>query len=190
MGYDKWQDETVQEVNWYTKSTAGSSDLPDIGVVAFFKRFFKWIGRGLKKVGKAIWGGLKKIGKVLKKVLPIALLAASAFFTFGGALGITAGWATKIGGFVSKLGITGKLGNVLSGAIVHAGRGALIGGITGGATGQGFMKGATAGAAIGAITGGVTGFMKAPVTAGAQAAKGGVQESKALMGAGNVPEKW
>ena len=120
------------------------------------------------------------MGKVFLKVLPISLLAASAFFTFGGALGITAGWATKIGGFVSKLGITGKLGNVLSGAIVQAGRGALIGGITGAVTGQGLMKGATAGAAIGAVTGGITGFLQTPAIAGAQ--EGAKKTGSALMG--------
>ena len=101
--------------------------------------------------------GAKWAAKNWKKVAPIALLAASAFFTFGASLGLTAGWSAKVGTLVSKLGITGKIGNILSGAIVQAGRGALMGGITGAVTGQGFMRGAAAGAAIGAVTGGVTG---------------------------------
>ena len=122
--------------------------------VAFFKRFFKWIGRGAKKVGG-----------FLKKVAPLALLAASAFFTFGAALGLTVGWASKVGLLVSKLGISGKMAGVISGAIVQAGQGAMLGGVTGALTGQGFMKGAAAGAAVGAVTGGVTGAFR-PVAHG------------------------
>ena len=103
-----------------------------------------------------------------KKVLPIALLAASAFFTFGASLGLTAGWASKVGALVSKIGLQGKMANVLAGAITQAGYGAAVGGVTGALTGQGFMKGASAGAAIGAVTGGVTGaFRPTMPTAGA-----------------------
>ena len=95
----------------------------------------------------------------------IALLGASAFFTFGAALGITGSWAAKIGTLVSKLGISGKMAGIISGSIVQAGQGAWIGGVTGALTGQGFMKGAAAGAAVGAVTGGVTGAIR-PVAPG------------------------
>ena len=130
--------------------------------VAFFKRFFKWIGRGAKKVGG-----------FLKKVAPIALLAASAFFTFGSALGLTAGWALKVGNLVSKLGIGGRMAGILSGAIVQSGQGAMIGGVTGLLSGQGFMKGASAGAKIGAVTGGVTGGFRPVSAVGGQPAGSG-----------------
>ena len=128
--------------------------------VAFFKRFFKWIGRGAKKAG----GFIKKHWK---KVTLTALLAASAFFTFGAALGLTAGWATKVGALVSKLGISGKMAGIMSSAIVQAGQGAMLGGATGALTGQGFMKGAAVGAVAGAVTGGVTGAFR-PVASGLQ----------------------
>ena len=126
--------------------------------VAFFKRFFKWIGRGVKKVG----GFIKKHWK---KVALTALLAASAFFTFGAALGLTAGWASKVGLLVSKLGVSGKMAGIMSSAIVQAGQGAMLGGVTGTLTGQGFMKGAAAGAVLGAVSGGVTGAIR-PVASG------------------------
>ena len=152
--------------------------------VAFFKRFFKWIGRGAKKVG----GFIKKHWK---KVLPIALLAASAFFTFGISLGaINGAWSAKVGTLVSKLGITGKIGNILSGAIVQAGRGALLGGLTGTVTGQGFVRGAAAGAAIGAVTGGVTGAIRpvAPGLPGGQpAGAAGPGSAGNPIGSANAP---
>ena len=133
----------------------------------FFKRLFKWIGRGFKKVGR----GLKKVGGFLKKnwkkVAIIGLVAATAFFTFGSSLGLTAGWAAKIGGLVSKLGITGKMGNIVAGAIVQAGRGALVGGALGAVTGQGFYKGAGLGALTGAALGGVAGAFQPVLASGA-----------------------
>ena len=126
--------------------------------VAFFKRFFKWIGRGAKKAGRFV-------KKHWKKVTLTALLAASAFFTFGAALGLTAGWGSKVGLLVSKLGISGKMAGIMSSAIVQAGQGAMLGGVTGALTGQGFMKGAAVGAVAGAVTGGVAGAIR-PVAPG------------------------
>ena len=142
--------------------------------VAFFKRFFKWIGRGAKKVG----GFIKKHWK---KVTLTALLAASAFFTFGAALGLTAGWGSKVGLLVSKLGVSGKMAGIMSSAIVQAGQGAMLGGVTGALTGQGFMKGAAAGAVLGAVTGGVTGAIR-PVAPGLP---GGQPGTSAAGTAGN-----
>ena len=78
---------------------------------AFFKRLFRWIKKGVKKVGS----GIKKVAGVAKKVAPIALLAAASFFTFGAALGITAGWGTIVSGAMSKVGLSGTLANVVGG---------------------------------------------------------------------------
>ena len=94
------------------------------------------------------------------------LLAASAFFTFGASLGITGGWAAKVGAFTSKIGLGGKMANIVAGAITQAGTGAWIGGIAGAATGQGFMKGAALGAAGGAVAGGAAGAVRSAGTAG------------------------
>ena len=98
------------------------------------------------------------------------MIGAAAFFTFGSALGLTAGWATKVSGLVSKLGLTGKLGNVVAGAITQAGYGGLIGGAVGAVTGQGFMRGAAAGMLTGAATGGITGAFQPVGAPGAGAA--------------------
>ena len=123
---------------------------------------FKAIGRGLKKIGRAI----RKHAKFfVKKILPIALLAATAYFTFGASLGFSGaatGWSAKVGALVSKLGITGKMGGIMASSIVQAGRGALVGGLMGAVTGggKGFVKGAQIGAATGAIMGGVQGAFK------------------------------
>ena len=145
--------------------------------VAFFKRFFKWIGRGAKKAG----GFIKKHWK---KVAKIGVFAAAAFFTFGVALGATSLWASKVGLLVSKLGISGKMAGIMSSAIVQAGQGAAMGGITGALTGQGFMKGAAAGAAIGAVTGGVTGAIR-PVAPGLPGGQPGTAPTGGLGTAGN-----
>ena len=130
--------------------------------VAFFKRFFKWIGRGAKKAG----GFVKKHWK---KVTQIAMFASSAFFTFGASLGLQAAWASKVGALVSKLGISGKMANILSGAIVQAttSSGALIGGTIGAITGgkEGFMRGAGIGGGTAAIAGGIAGAFR-PVAPG------------------------
>ena len=113
-----------------------------------------------------------------------ALLAASAFFTFGASLGITGSWAAKIGTLVSKLGISGKMAGIMSSAIVQAGQGAWIGGITGAVTGQGFMRGAAAGAAVGAVTGGVTGAFR-PVAPGLPGGEPGISPTGGPGTAGN-----
>ena len=111
---------------------------------------------------------------MLKKVAPIALLAAAAFFTFGAALGITAGWGAIVSGAMAKVGLSGALANVVGGAVAQAGYGALAGGAMGAVTGKGLLKGAQQGALAGAITGGVAGgFGLGPgTTAGSPTASG------------------
>lgn len=132
----------------------------------------------MKKVGSAIKRNWKKVSLV-------GLLGAAAFFTFGAALGVTGGWAAKVGAFASKLGVGGKMANVISGAITHAGTGAWLGGVTGLATGQGFMKGAGVGALSGAAAGGALGAFR-PVS---DAVSGGLAEAggPAPSGAGVAP---
>ena len=88
---------------------------------------------------------------------PIALLAAAAFFTFGAALGVTAGWGAIVSGAMAKVGLSGTLASVVGGAVAQAGYGALSGGVLGAVTGKGLLKGAQQGALAGAITGGVAG---------------------------------
>ena len=114
---------------------------------------FKAVGRFFKKVGR----GVKKHWK---KVLTFSALGAAAFFTFGAALGLGAaagGWGKAVAGFMAKIGLQGTLANVVGGAIAQAGYGALVGGAIGAATGQGFVSGAQAGALTGLVTGGVSG---------------------------------
>ena len=105
-----------------------------------------------------------------KKISVLALLGATAFFTFGASLGLTTGWGAKVSALVSKMGLGGKIGNVVAGAITQSGTGALIGGAVGAATGQGFMKGATAGALTGALTGGAMGAFQPSAAAGVRSA--------------------
>ena len=125
-----------------------------------------WITKPYRVVGRA----LKKAGGFVKrhwkKISVLALLGATAFFTFGASLGLTAGWGAKVGALVSKMGLGGKLGSIVAGAITQSGTGALLGGAVGAATGQGFMKGATAGALTGAITGGAMGAFAPSAAAG------------------------
>ncbi len=117
------------------------------GRCAFFKRIFKGIGRFIKKTAKA-----------LKKVWPIALAAAAIFFTTGAALGyIGMSWGQVASTLVTKVGIKGTLGKVLTGSIAGSGWGAAIGGGVSAATGGSFTEGARSGALSGAITGGLAG---------------------------------
>ena len=115
---------------------------------------FKSIGRFFKKVGR----GVKKHWK---KVLAISAVAAVAFFTFGASLGLTAvgSWGKAVSGFMAKIGLEGTLANVVGGAIAQAGYGAVVGGAVGAATGQGFVSGAATGALTGLATGGVSGAL-------------------------------
>ena len=102
----------------------------------------------------------KKVVSVVKKVLPIALAVGAIYFTAGAALGLegtAGGWGSAVSGFVSKMGATGILGNVLTGAITQAGYGAAVGGLISGVTGGNIIKGMQGGAITGAITGGVMG---------------------------------
>ena len=135
---------------------------------------FKAIGRGFKKVGGFVKNNWKKIGTV-------ALLGSAAFFTFGAALGVTGSWATKVGALVSKVGLKGKLANIVSGAITQAASGGWIGGALGAATGQGFMAGAGTGAAVGAAAGGAMGAFQ-PAGGGTMASAPNAADSRAMAG--------
>lgn len=107
--------------------------------------------KGIKKV-------FRKIVKVVKKIAPIVLAVGALVFTGGAALGFTSlagGWGAAATAITTKLGATGLLGSVLTGAVTQAGYGALIGGITAEISGGSFSKGAKAGAAAGAVTGGL-----------------------------------
>ena len=122
------------------------------------------MARGVRAVGR----GVKKVASFVKtnwKAVTVGgLLAASAFFTLGASLGVTGGWAAKVGTFASKIGLGGKMGNIVAGAITQAGTGAWVGGAISAASGQGFMKGAALGAAGGAVVGGAAGAIR-PVAA-------------------------
>ena len=141
------------------------------GRCAFFKRIFKGIGRFFKKTARA-----------LKKVWPIALAAAAIFFTAGAAIAPAGSWLSGMGWgkvastLVTKVGIKGTLGKVLTGSIAGSGWGAAIGGGISAATGGSFTEGARSGALSGAITGGLAGAagwtpgVKPSSTSGAKAA--------------------
>ena len=115
------------------------------GRCAFFKRIFKGIGRFIKKTAKA-----------LKRVWPIALAATAIFFTTGAAFGLMS-WGKVASTLVTKVGIKGTLGKVLTGSIAGSDWGAAIGGGISAATGGSFTEGARSGALSGAITGGLAG---------------------------------
>ncbi len=117
------------------------------GRCAFFKRIFKGIGRFIKKTARA-----------LKKVWPIALAATAIFFTAGAALGyVGMSWGKIASTLVTKVGIKGTLGKILTGSIAGSGWGAAIGGGISAATGGSFTEGARSGALSGAITGSLAG---------------------------------
>lgn len=98
-----------------------------------------------------------KVVKTAKKVLPAALAIGAIVFTAGAAMGALPSWGTAISGAMGKLGITGTLGSVLTGAVTQAGYGAVLGGATSALTGGKVSNGMLAGAAAGAITGGAMG---------------------------------
>ena len=99
----------------------------------------------------------------MKKVWPIALAATVIFFTAGAALAPAGSWLSGmswgkvVSTLVTKVGIKGTLGKVLTGSIAGAGWGAAIGGGVSAATGGSFTEGARSGALSGAITGGLAG---------------------------------
>ena len=155
-----------------------------------------WITKPFTVAGRAIKkaGGWAK--RNWKKVSVLALLGATAFFTFGASLGLTAGWGAKVGALVSKMGLGGKIGNIVAGAITQSGTGALLGGAVGAVTGQGFMQGATAGALTGAVTGGAMGAFQPSAAAGVRptgttapttATDSAVLESHSMFNAGSRP---
>ncbi len=92
----------------------------------------------------------------MKKVWPIALAATAIFFTTGAAFGLMS-WGKVASTLVTKVGIKGTLGKILTGSIAGAGWGAAIGGGVSAATGGSFTEGARSGALSGAITGGLAG---------------------------------
>ena len=92
----------------------------------------------------------------MKRVWPIALAATAIFFTTGAAFGLMS-WGKVASTLVTKVGIKGTLGKVLTGSIAGAGWGAAIGGGVSAATGGSFTEGARSGALSGAITGGLAG---------------------------------
>ncbi len=112
----------------------------------------------------------------MKKVWPIALAATAIFFTTGAALGyIGMSWGKVASTLVTKVGIKGTLGKVLTGSIAGSGWGAAIGGGISAATGGSFTEGARSGALSGAITGGLAGA--AGWTPGGSGAQSGASPS-------------
>lgn len=109
----------------------------------------------VKSIGKTF----SKVVKTAKRVLPIALAAGAIFFTAGSALGLTPTFGEAIGGTLGKIGVTGKMADVLTGALTQAGIGSAAG--AGGAlvTGGDPMKAAQIGSAAGLVTGGISGAM-------------------------------
>ena len=147
------------------------------GRCVFFKRIFKGIGRFIKKTARA-----------LKKVWPIALAAAAIFFTTGAALGyIGMSWGKVAATLVTKVGIKGTLGKVLTGSIAGSGWGAAIGGGISAATGGSFTEGARSGALSGAITGGLAGA--AGWTPGGAGSQSGGSSSAGRPGFGAPAER-
>jgi len=108
-------------------------------------------------VVKGVKKTFKKVAKVAKKVAPLALAATAVYFTAGAALGLTGSMGAMAGSLTQSLGLTGTLGNVVTGAITQAGYGAAIGTLTSAVTGGDISEGAMYGALGGAVTGGVTG---------------------------------
>lgn len=113
-------------------------------------------------VVKGVKKTFSKVTKVVKKVAPIALAGAAVVFTAGSALGLTAGWGAISGGLTQSLGLTGTLGNILTGSLTQAGYGAVIGAATSAVTGGDISRGAMLGAAGGAVSGGVMGGLGMP----------------------------
>ena len=145
------------------------------GRCAFFKRIFKGIGRFIKKTGKAF-----------KKVWPIALAATAIFFTTGAAFGLMS-WGKVASTLVTKVGIKGTLGKVLTGSIAGSGWGAAIGGGVSAATGGSFTEGARSGALSGAITGGLAGA--AGWTPGGAGSQNGASSPTGRPGFGTPAER-
>ncbi len=84
-------------------------------------------------------------------------------------------WGKVASTLVTKVGIKGTLGKVLTGSIAGSGWGAAIGGGISAATGGSFTEGARSGALSGAITGGLAGA--AGWTPGGSGAKSGASSS-------------
>lgn len=108
-------------------------------------------------VVKGVKKAFKAVAKVVKKIAPVALAVGSLVFTAGAALGAMPTWGAAISSLTSKMGATGILGQVLTGAVTQAGYGSLVGAATSALTGGNILKGAATGALGGAVTGGVMG---------------------------------
>lgn len=118
-------------------------------------------------VAKSVKKVFKKVAKVVKVVAPIAVTAGALIFSAGSAMGISAfsgGWGGAVGNLMRSAGITGTLGNVLTGAITQAGYGGIVG-LVGGAVAGDPMKGMQYGSAAGAVTGAATGALQSVPTA-------------------------
>ena len=114
---------------------------------------------GVVKSAKKVF---KKVGKAVKKVLPIALGVGAVVFTAGAALGVgsmAGGWGAAVGKLTSGIGMSGTLGNIVTGAVTQAGYGAAMGAATSAITGGDIGDGAFYGAAAGTATGGVSGAL-------------------------------
>lgn len=136
---------------------------------------FSKIKSGIKKV-------FKKVVDVGKKVLPVALAVGAAVFTAGAALGALPAWGTVAGSLGTLIGGSGTLGTVLTGALTHAGYGALAGGLVSSLMGGSFESGAQLGALTGTVTGGVSGLLAPPAPAGATEARGLLNANAATKG--------
>ena len=114
---------------------------------------------GVVKSAKKVF---KKVGKAARKVLPIALGVGAVVFTAGAALGVgsmAGGWGAAVGKLTSGFGMSGTLGNIVTGAVTQAGYGAAMGAATSAITGGDIGDGAFYGAATGAATGGISGAL-------------------------------
>jgi len=111
-------------------------------------------------ITKSVKKVFKKVVKPIMKIAPIALGVGALVFTAGAALGVpgmAGGWGGAVSSLTSKLGATGTLANVLTGALTQAGYGAVLGAGTSLLTGGDFSKGALYGAGAGAASGGLMG---------------------------------
>lgn len=137
----------------------------------------------VKSVGKVF----KKVAKTVVKVAPMAIAVGAIALTGGAALGLApamaaGGWGGMAATIGAKLGGTGMLGSVMTGAITQAGYGALAGGAMSLVQGENIMEGASEGAMLGAASGGISGGFKA-ATAGAKLGGAG---NAATQGAGSI----
>ena len=140
--------------------------------------FVKKVFKGIKKI-------VKKVVKVVKKAAPLLVMAAAVYFTAGAALGVAGtSWGGLVSAGVSKLGLSGVAGSMLTAAGTYAGYGAVAGVGTALVTGQDPWKGLTKGALMGAAAGAAVGGIGAMGSAAGGASQAGTM---AQYGMGAVP---